>query len=226
MDGVLIDSEPFWRKAEMQVFQRVGVTLTESMCLETMGLRVDEIVKYWHQRQPWENLVTGELEESIIDALIEQILLNGTAKEGVSDAIAYFKSKNLKIALASSSSYRIIRAVIEKLELSEAFECIYSAEEEEYGKPHPGVYLVTARKLGVSPTDCLAIEDSFNGVLAAKAARMKCVAIPEESMRHDPRFVIADITLNSLSDISVIIHPSVKILTAAPNFKAPLTPSE
>ena len=110
----------------------------------------------------------------------------------------------LKVALASSSAYRVIRAVVERLGLADAFDLIYSAEEEEYGKPHPGVYLTTAHRLGVAPTRCLAVEDSLNGVLAAKAARMKCVAIPEAEARHDPRFAIADTVLDSLNGFDAV----------------------
>lgn len=201
MDGILIDSEPFWRMAEIDVFKSVGIQLTENMCLETMGLRVDEIINYWYRRQPWKNFVSGQLDKAIVDAVIEQILLNGEAKEGIEKSIKYFKGKGLKTALASSSSYRIIQAVIKRLGIAEKFDCIYSAEEEEYGKPHPGVYISTARKLLVDPSECLAIEDSFNGVLAAKAARMRCIAIPENFTRIDPRFIIADITLSSLSKV-------------------------
>jgi beta-phosphoglucomutase-like phosphatase (HAD superfamily) len=201
MDGILIDSEPFWRKAEMDVFKTVGIQLTENMCFETMGLRVDEIINYWYRRQPWKNFVAGQLEKNIIDAVIEQILLNGEAKAGIDKSIKYFRGKGLKTALASSSSYRIIHAVIKRLGIAEKFDCVYSAEEEEYGKPHPGVYINTARKLLVEPSECIAIEDSFNGILAAKAARMRCIAIPEDFTRIDPRFIIADMTLSSLSKI-------------------------
>ncbi|HEV2862122.1 MAG TPA: HAD-IA family hydrolase, partial [Pyrinomonadaceae bacterium] len=93
-------------------------------------------------------------------------------------------------------------AVTERLGLAGEFEVAYSAEEEEYGKPHPGVYLTTARRLGVSPAECLAVEDSFNGVLAAKAARMKCVAVPEPAPKADPRFCIADAVLDTLEDLN------------------------
>lgn len=198
MDGVLIDSEPFWREAEIAVFKQVGVELTESMCYETMGLRVDEIVDYWYGKNKWKNFVAGKLEGNIIDEVIKRILSNGKAKDGAKQAIEFFKGKGLKIALASSSPYRIIRAVVERLEIADEFDCVYSAEEEEYGKPHPGVYINTALKLCVNASECLAIEDSFNGVLAAKAAKMKCVAIPEGHSDTDPRFVIADMILDSL----------------------------
>jgi mannitol-1-/sugar-/sorbitol-6-/2-deoxyglucose-6-phosphatase len=202
MDGVLIDSEPFWQEAEIATFERVGLQLTREMCLETMGLRIDEVVAYWRQRHAWEDDSAGELEERIINGVVERILLKGEDKPGVAHALAFFKSHRVELALASSSAYRIIRAVVERFQLADSFDCIYSAEEEEYGKPHPGVYLTTARKLGVNPAECLAIEDSLNGVLAAKAARMKCIAIPEAATQHDPRFVIADVKLGSLTEIS------------------------
>lgn len=202
MDGVLIDSEPFWQESEIEAFSRVGLRLTREMCLQTMGLRIDEAVSYWHRRHPWEAARTPrELEDEIVNGVIERIVERGEVKEGVGHALAMFKSRGLRIALASSSAYRIIRAVVERFGLAGEFERIYSAEEEEYGKPHPGVYLTTARKLGVSPTECLAIEDSPNGVLAAKAARMKCLAVPEPLMRGDARIAIADLTLDSLADI-------------------------
>jgi sugar-phosphatase len=117
----------------------------------------------------------------------------------------------VRVALASSSAYRLIRAVTERLGLADSFDCVYSAEEEEYGKPHPGVYLTAARRLGVAPTQCLAVEDSFNGVLAAKAARMKCVAVPEPAQRRDPRFCIADVVLDSLAGVGVEVWRALDV---------------
>ena len=201
MDGVLIDSEPFWQESEMDAFGRVGLRLTREMCMQTMGLRVDEVVDYWRRRHGWEGVPSSELEGAIIGGVAERILAKGEAKAGVALALAFFRGRGLKVALASSSAYRLIRAVTERFGLADEFDCVYSAEDEEYGKPHPGVYLTTARRLGVAPSACLAVEDSFNGVLAAKAARMKCVAVPEEGAGRDPRFAIADAVLGSLEEI-------------------------
>jgi len=172
------------------------------MFVETMGLRIDEAVNYWERRKGgWENCTARELEDRITSGVIERILHRGVAKEGVRHALDFCRSRDVKIALASSSAYRVIRAVVERLQLDGEFECVYSAEEEEYGKPHPGVYLTTARQLGISPVECLAIEDSANGVLAAKAARMKCLAIPDAATQRDSRFAIADVVLDSLAEI-------------------------
>jgi sugar-phosphatase len=202
MDGVLIDSEPFWQESEIDVFGRAGLALTREMCLQTMGLRVDEAVGYWRSKHAFDDAPAGTLEGAIIGGVVERILSKGEAKVGAAHALGFFRARGLRVALASSSAYRLISAVTERLGLADEFEVVYSAEEEEYGKPHPGVYLTTARRLGVAPSECLAVEDSFNGVLAAKAARMKCVAVPEPTQRRDPRFAIADVLLDSLADVS------------------------
>ena len=201
MDGVLIDSEPFWRESEIAVFGRMGLRLTDAMCRETMGLRIDEAVNHWHRRHRWETPAPAEVADQIVGGLIELIQRKGELMPGARRALDFFGSRGLKLGLASSSAYSIINAVVERLGLAGAFDCVYSAEEEPYGKPHPGVYLSAAGRLGVEPTECLAIEDSLNGVLAAKAARMRCVAIPERAERLDPRFAIADLTLDSLAGV-------------------------
>jgi len=203
MDGVLIDSEPFWQESEVDAFGRVGLALTREMFMETMGLRVDEVVDYWRRRRTFDECPSAELEDAIIGGVAERILSKGEAKEGVAHALQFFRERGVRVALASSSASRLIRAVTERFGLADKFECVYSAEEEEYGKPHPGVYLTTARRIGVAPAEWLAVEDSFNGVLAAKAARMKCIAIPEPAQRRDPRFAVADVVLDSLAGIDM-----------------------
>ena len=201
MDGVLIDSEPLWHIAEKNAFAVIGIELTTDMCLETTGLRVDELVGHWYARMPWENYAHGELEQAVIENVVDLVKERGEAKAGVRHSIDYFRGLGKRIALASSSPYKIIEAATEKLGIRDEFETIYSAQDEEYGKPHPGVYITTARKLGVSPVRCLAIEDSLNGVIAAKAARMSCIAIPESELINDARFSIADEILASLEMI-------------------------
>lgn len=201
MDGLLIDSEPLWQQAEITIFKQVDIILTHSMCTQTKGLRIDEVVEYWYKKYPWDSLSQLEVQERIVDKLIELIHTEGKPLAGVNAAINYVKSKNIKVALASSSAFKIINAALEKLNIADAFEIIYSAECEPLGKPHPGVYLTTAEKLGVSPKSCLALEDSLNGVLAAKSAQMKCIAIPELSEYHNPKFAIADMILQSLEQL-------------------------
>ena len=202
MDGLLINSEPLWQEAEILVFRQVNITLTNELCVQTQGLRIDEVVDYWYQKYPWTNLPKQEVEKLIVDKVIELISTKGEALSGVHEAIAFVRRKPVKIALASSSASKIIKAALSKLNLSDVFTEVYSAESEILGKPHPGVYLTTANKLGVAPQQCLALEDSLNGVLAAKAAQMKCIAIPETAQFDNPKFAIADRILNSLLEFN------------------------
>lgn len=200
MDGLLIDSEPLWQEAEIETFTKVGVPLTKEMAKETMGLRVDEVVEHWFSRYPWERLSKKEIENKIIERIIELIKEKGVARKGVKEIIELFAKENIPMAIASSSQTEIINAVLEKILIRKYAKVIYSAESEPYGKPHPGVYLTTAKRLNIIPEYCLAFEDSPNGVLAAKAAKMKCIAVPDQSVKDNKIFSIADMIINSLKD--------------------------
>jgi sugar-phosphatase len=118
--------------------------------------------------------------------------------EGLHYILEYFHTKDLKVGLASSSPLNLIECVLNHLNISSYFQAVYSAEFEPYGKPHPAVYLTCAKGLNVSPVHCLAFEDSVNGMVAAKAARMKVVAVPELHNQKDKRYGLADLQLPSL----------------------------
>jgi len=201
MDGVLLDSEPFWRQAEKEVFATVGLHLTEQDCMETMGVRIDEVVALRHSQKPWSSPSCPDVAEQIVERVAELIQTRGRPLEGVHEALEFLQGKGLPLALASSSSSRLIRATLDALDLTSAFPIWHSAEHEELGKPHPAVFLATARKLGVAPTSCLAIEDSLNGVVAAFAARMPVLAVPEPAVAQDPRFALAEAVLGSLHEL-------------------------
>ncbi len=201
MDGIIIDSEPLWHESEIEHFNLADVPLTKSHCIETQGVRIDEVVSYWFERYPWDSPSKETMADLIVDGLIERINARGELIDGVLFALDHIRTQQIRLALASSSSYRIIDTVVDKFKLRDRFEVIYSAEEEPFGKPHPGVYITAAYKLGVSPESCLAIEDSVNGVVSAKAAKMKCVAVPEADAREDRRYGVADVLLRSLNEI-------------------------
>ena len=120
--------------------------------------------------------------------------------EGVRYILDYFQRKGVKLGVASSSPMGMIETVLKHFGLYSSFRGIYSAEFETHGKPHPAVYLSCARELGSNPVHCLAFEDSINGMVAAKAARMKVVAVPEHHNQTNPRYVLADLQLERLSE--------------------------
>lgn len=198
MDGLLIDSEPLWWEAEIEVAKIAGLNLKKEQVLETTGLRVDKIIDHWFNIQPWETPSKKELEKALVDDLISRVKAKGTEMPGAREILEMMKKKNVKLALASSSLMLIIDATVDKFGIRKYFDELYSAEFEEHGKPHPGVYLTTAKMLDVAPEHCLAFEDSFNGLLAAKSARMKCVCVPDEMFSDHPKLAIADLILPSL----------------------------
>ena len=201
MDGVLIDSEPFWYKAEQEIFPLVNVHLTDKLCSGTAGMRIDEVVEHWYERYPWDNYSKETITQMIIDKMVYFISNFGEPLPGVISSLDYFKTKGYKLALASSSSYVLIDAVLKRLNIREYFDVIHSAQEEEYGKPHPAVFLTAAKKLNAPPTQCLVIEDTVNGMIAGLAAKMKVIAIPEEINKNDQRFLAATKILNSLEEV-------------------------
>ena len=202
MDGVLIDSEPLWQEVEKLIFSKVGIQLTTKMCTETMGMRVDEVVKYRYEKQPWHGKSLQEIEAEILDEMQTLIALKGEAMEGVGYILNFFQRKNVQLALASSSYMRIINTVIKKLNLEDSFEIIHSGEFEESGKPDPAIYLSTLQKLNLDAKETFAIEDSYNGLLSAKAANLKTAVIPEESDWHESKYEMADLKLKSLLEFN------------------------
>ncbi|PIW62213.1 hexitol phosphatase HxpB [Shewanella sp. CG12_big_fil_rev_8_21_14_0_65_47_15] len=191
MDGVLIDSEPLWQRVEYEVLSALGVPVTIETIQQTTGLRIDQCVDYWYHKAPWTNYDNAKVSQAIVDKVAAEILVSGEAMLGVHEAITHCQTLGLKIGLATSSPNTIIQAVLTRLELSETFMAIESAEHLTYGKPHPEVYLNCAKALGVDPRFCLAIEDSFNGLIAARAANMQTVAIPAAEQRDEAKWVIA-----------------------------------
>ena len=195
LDGLLIDSEPLWRRSEVELFETVGVTLTDAQCTETTGLRIDEVVRLRHREKPWASPSVEVLTARIVEKMIALVAAEAEAKPGVEHALATCEAAGLRMLVVSSSPTRLIEAALARLGVRHRFEGLVSAEHEPFGKPHPGVFLRAAESIGLSPLDCVVFEDSLNGVIAGKAARMRCIAVPE---RGDPRFALADRVLRSL----------------------------
>lgn len=202
MDGLLVDSEPLWRKAEKEVFAGVGVHLQPHMFEQMMGYRIEEVIEHWRGVFGWEGPENEAIRDQIIDRMLHLIKTEAAPLPGVNYIFDFFNGLGLPMAIASSSNLVLINAVVDKLGIRSQLKFVHSAEHEPYGKPHPQVFLSAADMLKTPAPQCLVFEDSFNGVLAAKAARMKTVAIPEPGKRNDSRFCIADLVLDSLHDFS------------------------
>lgn len=202
MDGVLINSEPLWREAEIAGFATVGLDFDDAMCKRTMGKRLPEVVAFWRRELGWNGATDEEMTRLIFANVKALIQAKGVAMPGVMEALELVQSLGLKCAIASSSDQELIDTVVDQLNIGHFFDLTRSAQYETYGKPHPAVFIETGKALGVPPERCLVIEDSLNGVIAGRAAGMKVIVVPDEEDMHDPQMAIAHKKLNSLTQFT------------------------
>lgn len=200
MDGLLVDSEPHWRAAERDVFDTVGLYLTDDQCKQTTGLPIAAVAEYWFARQPWDETIRNraEVADAITHGAHERIGRDAEPMPGAVEILRFFQSQNIPLAIASASPLSLIELVIDRLAIRDYFRLWHSATLEARNKPAPDVYLGTARRLGVAPTDCLAFEDSGTGLASAVAAGMKTVAVPADFEYNDPKFDRATLKIPSL----------------------------
>ena len=209
MDGVIIDSEPLWEKAEQILLSRRGLDYNPAYREKIVGLNQRDSGRLLKE--------TFNLPETIEELLAEriEILLPLYEKElelvpGLITILKEFKESGFLLALASSSPYRVINFVLDKFSLNQFFSVVVSGESVEFGKPYPDIYLYTASKLGacpeqgrrIEPGECVVIEDSINGVKSARGAGMLCIAIPDKRL-NQKEFQLADLVVDKLDKINV-----------------------
>jgi len=203
MDGLLIDSEPLWQEAEITVFRSVGVTLTRELCRETVGVRLDGVVRHWYEKSPWQGESLEAVEARILDVVSRLVVERGKPMPGVKETIDILSAAKYELAVASSSPMQLIRTALEKLGMIDYFSALHSADAEDEGKPNPAVYISAMSRLGVEPNNCIAFEDSAIGVRAAKSAGAWVIAVPDPTDASNPGFANADVVLSSLADFSL-----------------------
>lgn len=177
MDGVLVDSEPFNIEIEKRQFELNHILISEEEHHQYMGVATDVM---------WKEIAKGQSLPLPVEALIEQnkkesIHYFTELKEipvmpGLIDLLEKLTSKNFPIAVASSSFPEIIELILQKTGLRKHFQVMVSSQEAGKSKPEPDVFLLAAKRLGINPENCMVIEDSANGIRAAKAAGMRCIA--------------------------------------------------
>ena len=177
MDGVLVDSEPFHIEIEKRLFNLNRIPVSEEEQLEYLGtapeVTWETIVRRHHLNLPVEDLIEQNRVESLrfFSELIEIPVMSGLV-----ELLEKLKAKNYPLAVASSSFPEIIDLILERTNLRKYFQVVVSSQEAGKSKPEPDVFILAAQKLGVNPKDCLVVEDSANGIKAASAAGMSCLA--------------------------------------------------
>lgn len=206
MDGLLINSEPYWHAAEVATFTELGIDpVIKQRLPDTVGLRIDQVVKLWLQAAGMNAMDPTTISQRIIDNVTEQIITHQPLMPGVHKALTLCQQLGLKIGLASASPQALLQTVVDLFDLQSFFMVLSSAQTLPYSKPHPQVYLNAASALGLDPLQCVALEDSINGMIAAKAARMRLIAIPAAKQAADPVWSLADAKLTSLATLNAEI---------------------
>ena len=202
MDGVLIDSEPMHFKVDMEVLQLFNIKVKSSDLNKYVGTTNENM---------WKELKREYNIKYSVDELIN-IQVNKKIKEirdgdyrpikGIEQLLKRLDDKKIKMAVASSSPKVFIVEVLNKINIKEYFQEVVSGEEVNKGKPSPDVFLEAAKRLGVKAEECVVIEDSKNGVIAAKNAKMKCIGFRNLNSGVQD-LSQADIVVESIENIEV-----------------------
>jgi len=205
MDGVLVDSEPFHVEIEKQQFLLNRLPISEEEHHGYMGVASDVMWKEIAKRHSL-NISVEEITEQ---NRIESIRFFTELKEipvmpGLPELLERLKQKNYPMAVASSSFPEIIELILHRTGLRNYFQVVVSSQEAGKSKPEPDVFLLAAEKLGIDPKNCLVIEDSKNGIKAAKAAGMRCVAYQSPAVNPQSQKQ-ADAVIKSYLDLEMLI---------------------
>jgi HAD superfamily hydrolase (TIGR01509 family) len=201
LDGVVVDSEQVWDDVREQLAKERGGRWHEGAQAAMMGMSSPEWSAYMH-----DEIGLEESPEEINDEVVRRMLARYRESLPLLDgAVAAVRrlAPEFTLAVASSSNRPLIEAVLETAGIAEHFAVTVSSEEVARGKPAPDVYLEAARRLGVEPAHCAAIEDSANGIRSAHAAGMRVLAIP--NAHYPPAeevLALADVVLTSPAELT------------------------
>lgn len=201
MDGVLADTEPLHAETYVRIFGDMGLDLTieQYRRMVTMGeMSVKDVyLKIGGDPGLWDEAM--EKKGALIKDLLER---SGEMRPGVLSLLKSLKKNKVPTALATSAGKRSVGIILDRFDLWGYFDEIVVWQDVQASKPAPDAYIIAARKLGVKPKDCVALEDSPRGVLAAIRAGMKCIAIPTPST-DDGDFSQATLVVKSLEDVNI-----------------------
>ncbi len=206
MDGVIIDSEPLHFEVDIQTMRHLGTTMTKQQLEKFVGMTNPEMWSILKREYKLDQTVAEIIEYQLsnkIRGLHESKL---EPIEGILELLQDLKLRNIPIGIASSSPMLFIQEVVSRFQIGQYFSVIVSGEEVSNGKPAPDVYLEAAKQLAVPADRCVVIEDSRNGVLAAKAAKMRCIGYANMNSGSQD-LSLADRIVSSIREIKISDWP-------------------
>jgi HAD superfamily hydrolase (TIGR01509 family) len=200
LDGVLVDSEQVWDEVREALAHERGGRWHEGAQRDMMGMSSGEWSRYMHDRIGLSES-PEEINRLVVERMLERYAAGPPWLPGAVETVRRLAA-DFVLGLASSSNRELIDRVLEAGGIAGCFRATVSSEEVAAGKPAPDVYLEVARRLGADPHECTAIEDSHNGIRSAKAAGMRCVAIPNAHFPPGDAVAEADAVVESLSEVT------------------------
>jgi HAD superfamily hydrolase (TIGR01509 family) len=202
MDGLLIDSEIVWQKVETDLLATHGSTFSMDVARKHMGMRVDEAAGVM-VREYGLTCDPSDFSNQLVDALLTEFDISLELMPGAASIIEQAAALGVPVAIASSSPMRVVKYVVERFTWHNSVTVLCAGDEVTRGKPAPDVFLLAAERMGVRPESCLVLEDSVNGARAAKAAGMRCIAVPNEVYDASHFAGIADWVVPSLEGLDL-----------------------
>ncbi|MDQ0060080.1 HAD family hydrolase [Paenibacillus harenae] len=201
-DGTIIDTETPWYFAFQEVYGNYGLELPLALWGKCIGTTFAEFDPYEYLEQCLNRPIDRDDITTRSKEYYKKHMDKQELREGVRDYLSLAKLKGLRIAIASSSSLGWIQRYLEKYELDDSFDIIVARDHVGQVKPNPELYLKAIELLGIEPTEAIAIEDSLNGLKAAKAAGLYCVVTPND-VTKTMNFENHDVRVDSLNQLSL-----------------------
>ncbi len=210
LDGVLVDTEIWWDEVRIAFAAGVGRPWTEADRAAIMGSNTRE----WSSRMKVRlqlDMSEVEIERAVVGGMLERYEREGPpAIDGAVEAVRRLAA-GYPLAVASSAPQVVIETALAGLGIRSLFRAIASSDEVAAGKPAPDVYLLAAERIGMDPASCLVVEDSLNGVLAARAAGMRVVLVPNVSIPPAPGArEAADFAIDRLAELTLLLSPTTR----------------
>jgi HAD superfamily hydrolase (TIGR01509 family) len=200
MDGLLLDTEVLWQRAEEELFRRHGDRFTQADKLAVMGTSFEMTARYFAERLGRSEEHGTELVDELGELMHSLLQKEVSSRPGAVELVSRLRADGVRLALASNSSRFLVETALATAGLTDAFEAIVTSDDVAQAKPAPDIYLLACARLGIEPTEALALEDSAPGIEAAKAAGLVCIAVPQFA---ETDVSAADRVIDSLEELLV-----------------------
>lgn len=210
MDGLMFDSERLVYETWQRMMDELGFEYNLEIFKNTIGLRTDMAESYYNSLYG-ERFCYQPLKQRSREIFLKRVSEEGVPiKKGLVELLEFLKSNNLKIAVATSTSAQTAHKIIRMAGVYDYFDAFVCGDDVRNGKPHPEVFLTAAERLSLPPTECVAFEDSINGIKSAHSAEMTTVMVPDYLQPTEEIIPMIDCLCDDLSQAIEFISNHMK----------------